>query len=373
MTSTENTTASYSGMDRLLHRLAFARFPLQLALADMEDRLFAADLAESRPERPVFIAGLPRAGTTHLLNILAASEQLATNSYRDMPFVLAPLIWDRFSRAFRKTAALRERPHGDGMAVGYDSPEAFEETVWLAFWREKYSEDSISLWTAEDRDLEFESFFARHMNKVVALRSREGARQTRADRRYLSKNNSNIARLRLLPEIFPDCRILVPFRDPLSHVQSLHRQHSRFQKIHADDPFARRYMASLGHFEFGADLKPISFDKLPGDKLPGSPDRPIFWLSYWIAVHEAFAALDRESLVFVDYADLCGRPLRSLESLAETIDIDCTEAMRAEATRVHAPGSCDLPDDPDFETLLPTAQALYGNLKCKARTLLPIQ
>lgn len=368
MSPSENSTASYSGMDRLLHRLAFAGFPLQLALADMEDRLFANDLPKGRSERPVFIAGLPRAGTTHLLNVLAASQELATNSYRDMPFVLAPLLWDRFSRPFRKATTLRERPHGDGMAVGFDSPEAFEETVWLTFWREKYGTDSIALWTTEDRDPEFESFFTRHMRKVVALRARDDDVENRSGRRYLSKNNSNIARLELLPVLFPDCRILVPFRDPLSHALSLYRQHQRFQKIHVADPFARRYMSSLGHFEFGADLKPITFGELSG-----SPDQPQFWLSYWIAVHETFAAVENHSLVFVDYADLCGQPLRSLESLAEAIGVDCTEAMRAEATRLHAPGVYGLPDDPEFGTLLPSAQALYGKLKRKARTLLPIQ
>ncbi|WP_119167271.1 sulfotransferase [Algihabitans albus] len=362
MTSAER----YSGVDRLLHRLAFSGFPLQLALADMEDRFFAADLAEGPPERPILIAGLPRAGTTHLLNVLAASEELATNSYRDMPFVLAPLLWDRFSRPFRKTNALRERPHGDGMAVGYDSPEAFEETVWLTFWPDKYGEDHIARWTAEDRDPEFEVFFARQMRKVIALRTR--GEQDGAPRRYLSKNNSNIARLELLPALFPDCRILIPFRDPLSHSQSLYRQHRRFQEIHAEDPFARRYMAALGHFEFGADLKPIAFDSLSG-----SPDDPLFWLSYWVSVHRAFAALDSETIVFIDYADLCRDPLRTVERLADSVGVDCSAAMRSEVERAHAPSQYDLPGDPAFEALLPSAQALYEDLKRKACTLSPIQ
>ena len=27
-----------------------------------------------------------------------------------------------------------ERAHGDGMTIGYDSHEAFEEVLWRAFW-----------------------------------------------------------------------------------------------------------------------------------------------------------------------------------------------------------------------------------------------
>ena len=352
-------TARYSGVDRLLHRLAFGGVPLQRALADMEDRLFASSLDHEASDRPVFIAGLPRAGTTHLLNILARSEELATNSYRDMPFVLAPLLWDRFSRPFRKSAALQERPHGDGVAVGFDSPEAFEEAVWLMFWPQKYHGDRIDLWTARDRDPEFEAFFAQHMCKVAALRASGDDRPTA--RRYLSKNNANIARLRLLPTLFPNCRILVPFREPLSHTLSLQSQHRRFQRIHAEDPFARRYMAALGHFEFGADLKPIAFGSTFG-----SPNAPAFWLRYWIAAHEFFETESSSSVVFVDYADLCKCPERTTLLLSDTIDIELSEAMRGVALATHPPRDYQVPKDQDFETLLPRAQAIYERLRHKA-------
>lgn len=349
-------TARYSGVDRLLHRLAFSGVPLQRALADMEDRLFASSLDGVAADHPVFIAGLPRAGTTHLLNILATSEELATNSYRDMPFVLAPLLWDRFSRRFRKPGVLQERPHGDGVTVGYDSPEAFEEAVWLTFWPQKYRSNRIDLWTASDRDPEFEAFFAQHMCKVAALRAGEG--RSRAARRYLSKNNANIARLRLLPTVFPNCRIVVPFRDPLSHALSLQSQHRRFRRIHAEDSFARRYMSALGHFEFGADLKPIAFGSTFG-----SPNDPTFWLRYWIAVHEFFETTDSDSIVFVDYADLCDHPEHVVLRLTGAIDVELSETMKSIALRTHSPRDYQVPKDQDFENLLPRAQGLYTRLQ----------
>ncbi len=30
--------------------------------------------------------------------------------------------------------------------------------------------------------------------------------------------------------------------------------------MHARDPFARRYMEAIGHYDFGANLRPIDFD-----------------------------------------------------------------------------------------------------------------
>ena len=58
--------------------------------------------------------------------------EFETLTYRDMPFILAPLLWDKISRPLRKAGEKVERAHGDGMMVSFDSPEAFEEVVWLA-------------------------------------------------------------------------------------------------------------------------------------------------------------------------------------------------------------------------------------------------
>jgi len=88
------------------------------------------DVDDVEVEAPIFITSLPRAGTTILLAALNSVPQLATHLYRDMPFVMAPLLWSRLSGRFRKQAVLQERAHGDGIAIGYDSPEAFEEVIW---------------------------------------------------------------------------------------------------------------------------------------------------------------------------------------------------------------------------------------------------
>ena len=154
-----NGSAGYSPLDRLLHTLAFGRgCELQKILAGIEEAALARDLPDAPPSRPVFIAGLPRAGTTLLLSLLAALPEFATHTYRDMPFVLSPLLWDRLSRPFRRPAHARERAHGDGMLVDYDSPEAFEEILWMAFWRGKYHARHIQPWMPEDRDAHFERF-----------------------------------------------------------------------------------------------------------------------------------------------------------------------------------------------------------------------
>lgn len=273
---------SYGWLDRCLHRLAFATPSAQLGVADMERRIFRRELESLRAERPLFVTGLPRAGTTILLELLSRTPSVATHTYRDMPFVLAPLMWGGFARRFRRSDAPRERAHGDGIQVSMDSPEAFEEVVWMAFHRDRYRGLSIEPWETLEDD-EFASFFAEHMRKVVALRRRDKPDAAR----YASKNNLNIARMPALLERFDDAIALVPFRAPLQHAASLLRQHQRFSQMHAADTFARRYMGGIGHFDFGDNLKPVDFGGWLGGRDASAADGLTFWLEYWCAAYRS--------------------------------------------------------------------------------------
>lgn len=104
----------YSYCDRILHRLGASSRLAQMALADIEGRLFKSQIGNIVVSDPVFITGLPRAGTTVLLGALVQSGHFASHCYRDMPFVLTPILWHQLSSAFRTTDEPRERAHGDG-------------------------------------------------------------------------------------------------------------------------------------------------------------------------------------------------------------------------------------------------------------------
>jgi hypothetical protein len=271
----------YGLLDRALHRVAFATGRAHVGLADLEERLFGRELAAVPAERPILVTALPRAGTTVLLELLARTPTLAAHTYRDMPFVLCPLLWERLSRAFRRAAeAPRERAHGDGLAVGLDSPEAFEEMVWKVFFRDRYRADRILPWTGCG-NREFVAFLRGHLRRIVALRRR----QKPSAARYVSKNNLNLARLPALWQALPDALVVVPFREPVQHAASLRHQHRRFLELHARDAFARRYMAGIGHFDFGANLKPVDFGGWLDVAPDRDPERLAFWLAYWRAAY----------------------------------------------------------------------------------------
>jgi hypothetical protein len=324
---------SYSALDRLLHRVAFRTTAAQLALADVEDRVFAGQLAACRVDRPVFVTALPRAGTTMLLECCAGLREFASHGYRDMPFVLVPCLWNRFSAAFRQHAERRERAHGDGMLIDFDSPEALEEVLWKAFWRRHYRCDRIVPWTCDeesDAD-EFKDFFRNHIRKIALVRRGSDAPAAR----YLSKNNLNIARLGLLHRLFPDAAVVVPFREPLQHAESLLKQHRNFLRIHKEDRFASEYMRAIGHYEFGDNLRPVDFGGWFDRRQSRQSDCLAFWLEYWAAGYRQMLAEGADFVRFIDYDALCENPRCGLALLADAIDCREPDALLAAADGIH--------------------------------------
>jgi hypothetical protein len=353
----------YSFMERVLHRLAFATWGAQLSLADLEDRIFKAELSGIEVSRPVFVTALPRAGTTLLLEICAGMDEFASHCYRDMPFVLVPMLWNRFARKFQRSDQPRERAHGDGMLVGFDSPEAFEEMVWKAFWRERYRSDRIAPWEADATDPFFEDFFRSHVRKIIALRQ-EGISSVAA--RYVSKNNLNIARLPLVERCFPDAAILVAFREPLQHAASLLRQHKNFLKIHREDRFARKYMAGIGHFDFGENLRPVDFDGWLGRRADPNTEALSFWLEYWTAAYVFLCEHSTPNVHFVCYEELCAQPGRALETIADRIDVNHRDAFLAQASRLRLakPGPVD--QNGTEAHLVDRCKEVYAELRSRA-------
>ncbi|MEM8959686.1 MAG: sulfotransferase [Pseudomonadota bacterium] len=354
-------TEAYSASDRMVHVLAFSGAGPLKAASWLEDRLFSAPLPEPTGP-PVFITSLARGGTTALLNALSDMPGVATHTYRDMPFITAPALSDWIAGGARRSVARRQRAHGDGLAIDLDSPEAFEEVIWQMYWPEKMRCDRIELWTAGDRKPDAERFLTRQMAKV--LRARFGTRiAPGAPVRYCSKNNANLARLSFLPSAFPGCRIVVALRRPDSHAASLLRQHRNFRTLQAEDPFVRRYMRDIGHFEFGLDYRPLGFRGFdPARRDPLTPDH---WLDYWIhAFREVEARLnDGQALVLVDQDRLRSAPQRTMQALAETLNLSTGRLDVSGRFRLGP----DLVETDVFDpALLAEARELYATLLAQA-------
>lgn len=354
---------NYSAMDRLLHWIAFSLPSTQFIASDIENSVFRSVYRSAKADNPIFITSLPRAGTTLMLEVFSQFPSLASHSYRDMPFVMAPVLWSKLSGRFHKNSELRERAHADGMMIGYDSPEAFEEIIWRFFWPEKYSDTRIQLWSEKDVKSEASSFFREHMKKIVALRRPERL----SDGRYISKNNGNIARLDLIGQMFPNANILIPVRQPLEQAYSLLYQHKNFTKMHKEEAFVQKYMADLGHYEFGALHRPIAFPELESFTSDRDPLALDYWLGYWIAAFQHIH-IHRDKVTFISYEDTCVHGKRTVSELCRKFNIPTEGMLDTVVSLFRAPSppkgnreSCD-------SELLNYAEELYKTILADSNT-----
>ncbi len=266
---------NYSWLQKKLHQLVLSYNFIRETSFDVENYIVSADKTN---DDHVFVAGLARSGTTVLMNALYGSKKFSSLSYEDMPFILAPNIWSKLN-FYKKDVSSIERAHGDGIKISTDSPEAFEEVFWMTLQK-------------GDRDIK------KDFKNYVDLINHKYKKK-----RYLSKNNQNVRRLELISNIFPNSKILIPFRHPLQHSYSLLSQHKRFIDNSKDDIFISSYMKWIGHTEFGPNYIPIHNKNL---KFKNYLDIN-HWLEQWLLTYKKCCEILRvkKNIHFICYEKLC--------------------------------------------------------------------
>jgi hypothetical protein len=317
------------------------RYPrLWIRIGDAESRELSGLLADVSVREPIYIAGLARAGSTILLELVATTEGVITHRYRDFPPVFIPYWWNRFvDRAQTRVLEPRERAHGDRIRITPESPEAMEEPLWMAFFPSAHDPAVSQSLSDRDHHPGFERFYRDHIRKLLLVRG---------GTRYASKGNYNVTRLEYLLRIFPDARFVIPIREPVRHIASLLRQHERFSEACEGNPRGLAHLRQAGHFEFGLDRRPINTGDgvrtaeilrlwREGQELRG-------WARYWSQVYgyvaQRLQANERlrEAAMVVRYEDLC----ESAETLVRSVLQHCRLAaaepvIEAFSRRLSAP------------------------------------
>ena len=236
---------NYSNIQKFLHDFVLSKKIINKSLFELEKIIYLKN-KDIKNQSHVFITGLPRSGTTSLLNFLFSSGEYASLTYNNMPFILSP----HFSKLFhKKNITKKERLHGDGIDFDNNSPEALDEIFF-------------------DNNEEFVKNEIVNYIQLILLSNNKT--------KYLSKNNLNYKRIDLIQSIFPNSIFLIPIREPLQHANSLLNQHLHFSQLQKEVDFIRRYMKYLGHNEFGLNHKPWNDPINYQDR--GKID---YWLEQW--------------------------------------------------------------------------------------------
>ncbi|HMB39589.1 MAG TPA: sulfotransferase [Wenzhouxiangellaceae bacterium] len=293
----------------------FARTrPVWRALGRLESAVLEDLIAEHPIERPIFVAGVPRSGTTILTEILARHPAVTSHRYSDFPNVYTPYWRNWLADRLRpgKSEPV-ERAHKDRIMITHLSPEAVEEVVWMDFFDHLHDSARNQVLTAATSNPDFERVYREHVSKLLAVR---GAT------RYLAKGNYNINRLGYIARLFPDARFIVPWREPVAQVASLVKQDRLFTRMAEEDPRVPTQLERSGHFEFGPSRRAVNVgsraraEAIERDWAAGA--LATGWARYWADVYaNLLDAIEddrrlRDAVLLVDYQQLCGRPEATL-------------------------------------------------------------
>jgi hypothetical protein len=287
-----------------------AAAPLFVGVGNLESKALGRRLAQAKVDRPVYICGLPRAGTTITLQMLSEHPDVGTHKYADFLMPYAPFWWNKIYPKVPVNAMNTpvQRVHRDRIEVTRHSAEMGEEILWEQFFPRIHDESAVSVLDDRSSNPSFERFYREHLAKLLMVRERP---------RYVSKAIMCVLRMKYIRKMFPDARFLLYVRNPIDHCASLLKQDRIWDEMLREDPRQLTIIELTGHHEFGsrqilanlgdggAVLREIHELREQGRNARA---RARYWAYMYSFVLEQIASDPAlaEAITIVRYEDLCG-------------------------------------------------------------------
>jgi len=308
-------------------------------VGDFETKALGDELNKVTVDKPVYVCGLARSGSTILLETLAKIPGVVSHRYKDFPPVYTPYWWNWFmNQAGADSAKPMERAHRDGIMVTPDSPEAMEEVIWMGAFDHLHDPSVSNVLSDDDRNPVFDKFYIEHLKKLLLARK---------GKRYLSKGNYLVSRMRYVRGILPDARFVIPVRHPFGHIASLMKQHDLFSRGQAANTRAREHLKRVGHLEFGLDRVPINVGENDAAnsivQLWNDGEEVRGWARYWNQIYSYVAdelndAALKDAALLVRFEDLCNQPADIIGNMITHCDYQVEQSFIDEvAAGIHAP------------------------------------
>jgi len=317
--------SSYSKAEKNLHRLYLSNYFIAKSSLEMEEILFAKKAKEIKVKEHVFITGLARSGTTALMNKIFGTEEYASLQYSNMPILFSPNLWNK-----KLKIAPHERAHKDGIIIDGNSPEEFDEYFWKVFLKDSYIKEGLLPHEVDEKVL---TKYLSYVSLICLSKQKQ---------KYISKNNNNILRLSSLKKIEGN-KIIILYREPLSHASSLMKLHMSFTNSQEKDPFILDYFNYLGHHEFGLGHRPFLLMKdFIENRGRYSTDSINYWITVWINYHEYLFENFDDKFMLVCFEDLINDPNRVFNYVKNNLQVDAVlESDKRHSPTTYSNVQCD--------------------------------
>jgi hypothetical protein len=286
---------------------------LNSAQARIEERRFGDQVRETRVERPLFILGPYRSGTTHLHNLLATDPRFGFCNYYQATFPHTYLTTEAMGSRLAAFFAMRRRPYDD-VALGLGEPAEDELALcaltFLSYhmcWHFPSAADYYRRYiTFDDVDPEIRERWKTGFDRMARKLA------FKYKRPLVFKSPCHTARVALLLELYPDARFVHIHRDPFEVFQS-----------------TRKMEINIGPL--------FQFERRDLDEI----DEHILWryrLTY-DAYLDQRERIPEENLIEISYTDLVEDTIGTLRRIYDGLDL------------------------PDFETVRPTIERYLSSLE----------
>ncbi len=268
-------------------------------IGELEDLFY--DYKNLQIIKPIFICGLARSGTTAVLNLLNNHSETGSFENQDLPFIKTLFFWNKINTLFYKGLKQKSRIHGDGLMVDQYSPESLEEIIWKDFLEEYNNLGFFNFLDAKYFNKEFENHYIKQIKKILKVRGNK--------KRYLSKGNYNIFRIKYIKKLFPDSKIIICFRDPIELAISSAKVHQVFLNLSKENLYFDKRLNIMCHYEFGKFRKTVAehYNNFDNDNFN---EQEYYYLKQWHRIYNMvineYKNLD--DVIFIDNKTFFEKP-----------------------------------------------------------------
>lgn len=314
--------------------------PLFMGLGRLEPMMLGSRYRAATVDRPVYVTGLARSGSTIVLEYLSRIPGVASHQYRDYPAVYTPYLWNLLlDNVPLPDDTPKERCHRDGIMVNLSSPESAEEVLWATFFRGLHDVSRSNILDQNTSNPAFERFYREHLRKMLVIRN---------GKRYVSKENYCFSRMRYLLKVFADAKFVLLVRDPMRHVPACIKTSGQVKAAQRKYPYVIEHFKDAGHYDYGLDFRPVNVDGAGANddimELLKSGDEARAWARYWDRTYRYLHTLITSdpviarSAILVRYEDLCDDSANTLARINAHCELDVPAAHVEHYTKsLHQP------------------------------------
>ncbi len=294
-----------------------------LKLSNLEARCLRRKIKNLEVDRPIYVTGLARAGSTVTVEMIGKHPDVAYHKYMHAVNPFIPHWIQRLSIVipiFKKSV---ERVHKDTLMVNRDSPEAVEEPIWMRFFDTIHNDRMSNIFDENTSNSEFERTYDLILRKLM---------YNQKSIRYIAKNNYNVSRLAYLHKLYPNLKIIMMVRHPINHIASMVKQDAILTELEILNKHLNHWIKIIGHREYGSAKICVNVDSTETiekiRKLWENEETYVQgWALQWNMIYSyiaEFLKLNKhiaENTLIVRYEDLTDKSEETIDELLKFLEL----------------------------------------------------